>query len=284
MNETLILITGAYRLNNLVKIAKTINYRYNKFINKFDIRWLICKDQYNSIGNINDVINYLSITNINYKIIESGKSGQSNYGGDLFNNPLIQYIKQENLDNPWIYILDDDNILHPRLFEIFSTCIDNGFFDNKEIITTTNKWHCGHNREIDKNIFLLQNRNHWIQEWFLFDPSSVILKYSIIEKYGFFSNEFLYDFNWLNLNVLSHEYYNIIWFHDYDYSFGRHLVGTYHNGLVDKKEIDKFKDIDNLNIDIILYDNDVELPQMVPILSEESKQKIKDIIYEEINK
>jgi len=283
--ESLILITGAYRLDNLLNIAKNINQYYDKYSNLFNIYWLICKDQYNGFGNIELTIDYLNNTNIKYKIIKTGKPNQPNYGGDLFNEPLKQFVNEYKLDNPWVYILDDDNIIHPNLLKIFQVCLENNFFGNKEIITTINKWHCGHNREINKEIFLLPSPSGWIYEWFLFDPSSVILKYNIIEKYGFVSNEFLYDFNWLNFKVIGNEINNTIWFNEYENSYGRHIVGSYHNCLVKQEDIQKLSDvnIDDLNVDILLSNFDIEYPQNVPILSSETKRKILELIKQEIN-
>lgn len=285
MKETLILLTAALRFNNLIDIAKSININYDYYNSIFNIKWLICKDQYNGFGDINKVINYLNTTNIDYVIMNSGKPNQKNYGGSLFNEPLQQYVKENNLNNPWVYILDDDNIIHPNFYKIFEICLDNGFYGNKEILTTINKWHCGHNREINKEICLLPNHKEFIQEWFLFDPSAVILRYNIIKKYGYVADDFLYDFNWLNLRVIRYEQDNIIWFNEYEYSYGRHVVGTYHNGLIKYSNIEELlnSNIDNLNIDILLANLDIECPKNIPILKPETKKKIIELIKQDIN-
>ena len=57
--ETLILMTGTYRLDNLLKIAKSINKYYDEYISKFNIIWLITIDQTHAIGNIENTIEYL---------------------------------------------------------------------------------------------------------------------------------------------------------------------------------------------------------------------------------
>ena len=283
--QTLILMTGSYRLDHLLHIAKTININYDEYFNYFNIYWLICKDQYNEYGNIDKTLDYLNKTNINYNIKNSGKPNQPNYGGDLFNIPLQEFIEENQLDNPWVYILDDDNIIHPNLYKIFKICLDNNFYGNKEIITTINKWDLGHNREINKEIYLLQNTQGLIQEWFLFDPSQVILKYNIIQKYGFYSNELLYDYYWLNFPVIASEIENTIWFNEYEYSYGRHVVGTYHNGLVKQEDIEEFLkcDINNLNIDILFSNLNIERPKNIPILSQDIKEKVIQLIKQEIS-
>ena len=282
--ETLILLTASCRYDNLMYLAKTIEPQYKKYIDKFDIRWLICKDQYNGTGNIKKVIKFIDKTNINYKIYDSGLPNHKNFGGSIYNEPLQKYVQEEQLDNPWVHFLDDDNILHPRTLEIFNTCLENDFYGNKEIITTINKWHCGHNREIDEYSFLQADKSGFIREWFMFDPSSVMLRYNIIEKYGFILDDFLYDFHWLNMPVIQNETENTIWYNYYDGSYGRHLIGTYHNGLVKSENLNPFVNIESMNMDIILYDSNIELPQMIPILSKETKEKIFKLIQRDIKK
>ena len=75
-------------------------------------------------------------------------------------------------------------------------------------MTTVNKWDCGHNREIDDMLITYESHKYegFKMEWFLFDPSQVLLRLSIIQKYGYFGTDYLYDFNWLNpLIVLENE-------------------------------------------------------------------------------
>ena len=285
MKENLIIMTASSRLDDLVKVAKSININYDKYNQKFNIYWLICEDQYNGHGSLDKFYEYISTTNIIWQIYDSGKPNQKNYGGDIFNESLQNFVNYFNINNPWVYILDDDDILHPNLYKIFDICLENNFYGNKEIITTINKWHCGHNREISKDIFLLQTEDTQILEWFLFDPSAVILKYNIIEKYDFISGEFLYDFNWLNMKVLRNEIDNIIWYTDYEHSWGRHVVGTYHNGLVKEENIKEFENIDinDINMDILLGNLDIELPQSIPVLKNETKKKILELIKQDIN-
>ena len=282
--ETLILLTGTSRFDNLIYLCKSIQLEYPKYKDVFNLKWLICKDQYNGKGNIKKFTKYVNNTDIDYRIMNSGKPNQSNYGGDLFNEPLDLYIKEQNLDNAWIYVYDDDNIIHPRLFEIFVKCMDNNFYGNKEIITTINRWDCGHSREIDNDSFLQVDRNNFIREWFMVDPSAVILKYNIIEKYGGFGNELLYDFNWLNKEVLcgEHSQNNIIWFNEYDNSFGRHLVGSYHDGLILSHDLDDYLDYDTMNMEVTIYDSSVNLPKMIPVLSTKTKEKILQLIKKDI--
>lgn len=149
--ETLILMTGTYRLDNLLKIAKSINKYYDEYISKFNIIWLITIDQTHAIGNIENTIEYLNSTNIHYNISYVNINKDKVYGGDLFNDTLKQYVLENNI-NPWVYVLDDDNLLHPSLFNTFNICLNNSFYGNKEIILLTLKWDDTYIREINEDI------------------------------------------------------------------------------------------------------------------------------------
>lgn len=289
--QILILITAGFRLDNLYSIAKTININYDKYSEYFDIYWLICVDQFNRFGNIDKCINYLKCTNIKYKIVNSGLNQEKNYGGALYNEPLQYLVETElnNSDNCWVYVLDDDNIVHPYFYDMFKVCLDNNFYDNKEIITTQTKFHVGHIRDINDYTFNTNNvrENKPVKirtsEYGLFDPSGVILKYNIIKKYGMYSNEYLYDWYWLN-PLLEKEYDNIIWYNYYQNSYGRHIVHTYHNGLITQDMIEPFKDKEDNVVDVIFYNQNIEYPISISILSKENQKKIYNIIENEIKK
>ncbi len=282
MRESLILITGLYRCDNLFALSQSVIEEANKYKDKFDIYWLICLDQYNGFGDISKGIDNLYKSNINWQIRPTGKPNQNNYGGDLFNEPLIAFVDEFKINNPWVYVLDDDNIIHPRLLYIFDKCLDNNFFNNKEIITTINKWNTGHNREIDLFLLKYTNDSNTRLEWFLFDPSQVILRYSIIERYGFYKNDLLYDLYWLNYPMIYTEVDNdnVIFYNDYDGGFGKHIVSSYHNGLIQLNQIDNFNNeqLQDINCDVLLQSNNIDTPLNIPILKEETKRKILELI------
>lgn len=286
MKETLILLTGSMYWDKLIYLAKDLNRYYDKYSEIFDIYWVICLDQYNGHGSYDNTLVYLYETNIKYMVYDSGKPNQKNYGGDLFNGPLEHFVNEHNLNNPWIYIFDDDNIIHPRLFKVLKKCYDNDFYRGKEIISTINKWNCGHNREIDVHTILRpMNNSSYIDEWGLHDPSQVIFRYTIFQKYNGIGGGELYDFYWLNFPVLFEELKNnnIIFYTDYDGGFGKHIVSSYHNGLVLNEQINNFEneDINDINIDILLQTNNVDTPLNVPILNDNIKHKIIKLIKEE---
>ena len=71
------------------------------------------------------------------------------YRQDLFNIPLQEVIVERNLDDTWVYVMDDDNVLHPNLFYTFNKIINNYNID--EIyggIILTKKSMSGHVHEM----------------------------------------------------------------------------------------------------------------------------------------
>lgn len=116
----LILITACIRFKNLYDIAKSI-YE-NMHSTSLNILWVIALDM-NNIKNpeldifLPKFIEKVEEYGINYKLCMSGKPNQKNYGGDMFNDPLKKLRENEFRNkNAFVYILDDDNIVHPFLF------------------------------------------------------------------------------------------------------------------------------------------------------------------------
>lgn len=299
MRDTLILMTGVLRFDNLKTIAKVINKYYDTWNELYDIYWLICKDQYNGFGDLDSVVNYLKTTNIKYEIINTGKPNQPNYGGDLFNEPLEQFITSHNLDNPWIYVLDDDNIPHANLFGTFYlyTLFCKSVV-NKDILLLNILFGPGYTKIISSTLLNSYNEKYNFTDGMCCaDPSSVIMRYSIIKKHGMFAPGTDYDYSWLYF-VMDKEKDNICY---WNYLSRGDVPAAYHNHalpIIDTKNIDEYSNINknDINIDInlskILTNDDIyelnymtrkePMPVNIPILSDESKQKIIDIIYSEI--
>lgn len=281
--ETLILMTGTYRLDNLLKIAKSINKYYDEYISKFNIIWLITIDQTHAIGNIENTIEYLNSTNIHYNISYVNINKDKVYGGDLFNDTLKQYVLENNI-NPWVYVLDDDNLLHPSLFNTFNICLNNSFYGNKEIILLTLKWDDTYIREINEDILGVSDNKNFIQGEHMIDPSATILRYNILKKYGMFPPIYLYDFKWLNPFLWKEQKLNNIIFYHYYSGYDKGYVNAYHNGINDIDNIKSYnEDINNLIIDVHVSNMDVtKHSAYVPILSNNIKEKIYKLILEEL--
>ena len=282
MKETLILITGLYRFNNLIYIAKSINECYDKYKDKFNIIWLICKDIYNGHGDYTDGLNYLLTTNIDYVIKHTGKPNQKNYGGDLFNEPLQELIKERYLDDAWCYIMDDDNILHPNLFYTFNKIINNIDTSDKYGIILTKRSGSSHVHEMHHQSICNTCANNMIYIFNIPDPSQCILKYSFIRDNGFIPGEVNYDYKWFIPTIRDNKD-NFIYFNDYNGWFSD-MINAYHNNLRYTEDIDKFINdftTKETYIDIAIQNEDTT-PVNFPIIKSETKEKILNIIKEDL--
>ena len=117
------------------------------------------------------------------------------------------------------------------------------------------------------------------------DTSAIIMKYSIIKKYGMFSNEYLYDFDWINpLLWEENDLNNIIFYVNYSFDYNAHYVNSYHNAIKDINNIESYdEDINNLIIDVHIQDMDIRKhATYVPILSNNIKEKIYELVLKEL--
>lgn len=112
------IITPSIRPENLYKIKKSINFDY---INE----WIIVYDGKKIITNPN----LFSNDDNNNKITEYVYSGSGNSGNSQ-RNYALDNIKNKNT---YIYFLDDDNIIHPDLYDILKNIQNNKIytFDQK---------------------------------------------------------------------------------------------------------------------------------------------------------
>jgi hypothetical protein len=106
----LTIITPSYRINNLLEIKKSINFEYIE-------EWIIVYDGSKILNNPNLFENQENkkIKEYLYKCEEGGISGNSqrNYALSKVTNP-----------DTLLYYLDDDNIVHPKLYALLNI-IDN---------------------------------------------------------------------------------------------------------------------------------------------------------------
>ena len=104
----LTIITPSYRVNNLLKIKESINFKYID-------EWIIVYDGSKIIDNPEIFKNQENNKIKEYVVNDEGISGnpQRNYALTKITNP-----------DTLIYYLDDDNILHPNLYKLLNI-IDN---------------------------------------------------------------------------------------------------------------------------------------------------------------
>ena len=105
MKYKLTIITPCYRIQNLLKIQKSIDFEYIH-------EWIIVYDG----TKINDLPNLFQ----NDKIKEYICKGDGIEGNDQRNYG----IKQIQNEDTYIYFLDDDNIIHPGLYTLLDKITD----------------------------------------------------------------------------------------------------------------------------------------------------------------
>lgn len=225
----LILLTAAMDYENLLKILPIIESKQKKFPN-INILWVICRDIYNGKGNIEKVVKALFKSRLQWVMYDSGKEGQKNYGGDMYNIPLFDILEKryKNAD-PWIYILDDDNILTDRMFYALENTYDKS---QKRIIWMHYLRSCGCIcKVIPSESFDMAWHNGTLYYKFNPDPSALLFRSSIYKEYGGFLGGGNYDYT--SCREMCLYYYKEILFDDYYDT----RYTTFHNGLRSNEQI-----------------------------------------------
>lgn len=127
MKKELLFLTAAVRLHNLKQVGQSI-IDAKRLNSDWNFNWLICVDDENGkyITGTEHYIGQKAVKAVEFDIEEvshivktdivvvKGLSiGQKHYGGDLFNQALKKVYSDH--DDCFVYILDDDNIVHPML-------------------------------------------------------------------------------------------------------------------------------------------------------------------------
>lgn len=121
--HTILLVTAAIRLRNLPRIAKSITEGF-AFSRRLSPHWLIILDK--AHADTSDPANEACIASAASICIAAGvrisfvrggdNTDKPNYGGDMYNRPLFDEAERRaGADDPLVYILDDDNVVHPLL-------------------------------------------------------------------------------------------------------------------------------------------------------------------------
>jgi SAM-dependent methyltransferase len=122
----LTIITPSYRVDNLHKLKKSINFDYVK-------EWIIVYDGSKISKNPNLFIN----NNENGKIKEYIYNGKGISGNPQRNYALSQITDENTL----LYYLDDDNIMHPNLYSLLNVVDENKIYtfnqENRLLWTNT---------------------------------------------------------------------------------------------------------------------------------------------------
>jgi uncharacterized membrane protein YvbJ len=107
MKKNLYIVTPATRLENLELIHKSIDWSYvTKWIVVYDKK-IISKNPFL----FRDKPNVIELLNLSKKSIR----------GSVQRNAGIEYLLKNKNNKGFIYFLDDDNIVHPKFYNIYSS-------------------------------------------------------------------------------------------------------------------------------------------------------------------
>ena len=243
---TILLITPVLRTKNLLEIGKNIVERF-KSAKELVPFWILAFDKYHadiSDESISVIRNFCNDNSLQHHIYFEGVEGATNYGGALMNFPLKdikqRYFKDEN---PLVYVLDDDNIIHKNFIPfIESHCLDNEFVWWLNMLDEFGEQRfC---RPADRLAYVMGygiNKGYRIiHRCSTCDPSQVVIRLNKILELGGYGNTREYDFDFMNkiyrnqcdLDTLMRYQGAKPWIPDNTF-----YLSCYHNGLVTKENL-----------------------------------------------
>ena len=244
--KDLILLTACLRHKNMIKIAESIEH-FRDYLGNVHILWVICFDQYNIDGSLKDAYDYCNENYIGWLGFPSGKNGQKNYGGDMYNEALVWL--RDNVykeEDPWVYILDDDNLMCELMASEFNDMIKKADEKGKPCIWMSKQREDGFVDTIRSwSVYGKGKNNHaTYADEFMPDPSQLIMRLSLIEKFGYFKSGHSYD-QYLWWYFYEHNdlvLYPQDWIGPYwEISPSNNIFQCYHDGIIDKKDVDSVK-------------------------------------------
>ncbi len=195
------IITRCSRQQNLLKIIETL------FLKDFAIIWHIIFD-INKIKEIDSNLLY-TLSNINYIKIYYDKSDINSYGYNLINKIIKSIINE----NSFIYLLDDDNILHENfniLYKLINEkeiIIFNQFINYKDFTNSKYRYASIDNVKIGsidaaqyiikRNVFTLNNNHINYMNDYCADGILMELLLKLYPEKFLFINEILCYYNYL---------------------------------------------------------------------------------------
>ena len=282
--EQLVILTAlCHRFENMPEMWKSIA---QNLPNDADIHvtWAICHDTVNSPTPTGDIVQFCrdNIKNgMGWLVIPVGKEEGATYGGDLF-NPAIKWLKENWMkdDNPWFYILDDDNTVCPLLGELIKDMITAAKAKNKDVILTNILYENNVLAPITEEYFTISNDKKYTPWYLIPDPSQLIMRLSFIEDMGMIQSGMYYD-----IEIFRHLCRNKdrISFSD-DWLVNGNCSNNYqttHNAIPDKKRIHTIYGMlcsDMAKDCTLLVSNNTEKVQGIHIDADIAKEIIKKMI------
>lgn len=237
----ILLVTAVLRTENLIHIAKSIVKEFKDETELHPV-WVLCFDQYNcdmSPITIKKLEVYCLENNLTYIMYYQGDEGKENYGGTLMNGPLQDLKDKVYSDsNPLVYVLDDDNIIHPNfVYFVKENCLDNEctFWLNMLDEFGSHRFV----RYADRLAYLpgfgVNEGYRIIHPCASCDPSQVVIRLNLLLDIGGFEDTRDYDYKFMNKIYTNYKglgqsmRYQGTWPWLRD---GRFYLSCYHNGLV----------------------------------------------------
>lgn len=247
----LILITAVLRTENLLYILENLKNVFKDYKDIIEPMWVLSFDKFNAkIDNniISKITKECTESGIRISVYYQGDPNKENYGGTLFNLPL-QDLKNHTYteSNPFVYILDDDNILS-LYFPKYLIKISE---DHKHQVWWTNMVDEHGSQYFSRHADALAYRQgvginegyRIIHPCASLDPSGMISKLNFILEIGGFGTTRYYDYDFMN-NILQYnpKFTNVVnyqadepWMRNKDFISST----TYHNALVKRSDIEE---------------------------------------------
>lgn len=238
----LLLVTAVLRSENLIYIAKSIVDAFN---GESDVKpfWIMCIDKFHS--DITPLrIKRLEVFclehQLPYAVYYQGEDSDANYGGALMNAPLQDLKNKIYPDsNPYVYVLDDDNIVSPNLIK----------FMHEHVLPEPNvkAWWLNMLDEFGAHRFVRYadrlasipgtgcNKGFSvIHPCASCDPSQLLIHLDALLELGGFGKERAYDYAFMNCILRNKNNIDTEMKHQGTYTWLRdanYYVSSYHNGL-----------------------------------------------------
>lgn len=286
----ILLITAISRCEFIDVLIKHTFKIVGMFEERFNFQWLICVDYGKLKGDDRDKIvkMYYDIANTNIDLLGVDSGNGDNlpcYGGDIYNEGLTHlFRKMSDGYNPWCYILDDDNVINPNMFEYIADAEDKGCFDGMWL-----------NYQMDNGKVLNQmigydalvmlngaNRHSNLLNPYLNnpDPSSILLKLDVYRKNFPMLGGVDYDFTYIRPIIenladecrLYCQCNNMV-------NFWECNIGAYHNGIARKERYEYDSErMDNVDIVVTVTHRGVDDKQTRYVIDPDAVPELMEFI------
>lgn len=275
--KQLVVVTGLRNgFNNLPTMWKSIA---NNLPNSPTIHttWAICLDTHHAPIILEQVVAFCreNIKNgMGWMVIPGGHKDNMSYGGDML-NPAIQWLKDNWMkgENPWYYILDEDNTMCATFGEKIESLIKEAEEKDKDVILTNMLYETGINAPLNENIFPVSDKDGKTMFYNLPDPSQLVMRLSFIEEIGMIRGG---DDYWIPIFKNIEKNKKRVLFPN-----ATDTYLTTHKAIADKKKIHLIYGMlcsDTAKDCTLLVSNNTEKMQAIRIDASEAKEIIKKMV------